>query len=89
LKKIWCGRTDKKFVCCKLPNYNNYLYKGGLAMADVNAPKSRKQHVWVKDKAGNEYICPIEALKDPKKATDQELKNCVDDASVPQAGAGG
>ncbi len=51
--------------------------------------KGRKQHVWVKDRAGNEYICPIEVLKDPKKATKEELKDCVDDASVPQATAGG
>ena len=58
-------------------------------MADVNEPKGRMQHVWVKDKAGNEFICPVEALKDPKKVSDEELKNCVDDASVAQAGAGG
>jgi hypothetical protein len=58
-------------------------------MTDVNAPTKRQQHVWVKDKAGNEYICPVEALKDPKNATDEELKNCVDDGSVPQATAGG
>lgn len=34
--------------------------------------------VWVKDKAGNEYLCPIDALKDPSRATEEELKNCVD-----------
>jgi hypothetical protein len=58
-------------------------------MADVSTPKGRAQFVWVKDKAGNEFVCPIEALKDPKKATDAELKNCVDDAKSPQPHAGG
>lgn len=51
--------------------------------------KGRKQHVWVKDKAGNEYICPVDALKDPKNVKEEDLKNCIDDASVPQPFAGG
>jgi hypothetical protein len=59
-------------------------------MADeIIEPKKRQQHVWVKDKAGNEYICPIEALKDPKNASEGELKNCVDDARIPVSGPGG
>jgi len=41
-------------------------------------------YVWVKDKAGNEFICPVNALKDPKKASKEELSKCVNDAtSVP------
>ena len=36
----------------------------------------------VHDKAGNEFICPLEALKDPKTATEEELDQCVDDATV-------
>lgn len=36
---------------------------------------------WVKDKAGNEYVCKIEDLKDPKKVSEEDLKKCVDDAS--------
>lgn len=56
---------------------------------DATELKGRQQHVWVKDKAGNEFICPIDVLKDPKNATEDELKNCIDDASVPQATAGG
>jgi hypothetical protein len=39
-------------------------------------------YVRVKDGAGNEFLCPIDALKDPKDATDDELENCVDDATV-------
>jgi hypothetical protein len=58
-------------------------------MVEPTTPSGRKQHVWVKDKAGNEYICPVEALTDPKNANDDDLKNCVDDASVHQPGPGG
>jgi hypothetical protein len=48
---------------------------------DVNHTKPKK-FVWVHDKAGNKFICPAEALKDPKYASEEELKNCVDDALV-------
>ncbi|MBN1102306.1 MAG: hypothetical protein JXL84_02710 [Deltaproteobacteria bacterium] len=40
-----------------------------------------QRFVWVKDKAGNEYVCRIEDLKNPKKVSDDDLKNCIDDAS--------
>lgn len=36
----------------------------------------------VKDAKGNEFICTLDALKDIKHATDDELTNCVDDATV-------
>ena len=39
-------------------------------------------YVRVHDKAGNEFICPINALKDPKTAPDEELDHCVDDPTV-------
>jgi hypothetical protein len=37
--------------------------------------------VWVKDNAGNRYLCPLDALRDPKSVSAEEKKNCVDDAS--------
>lgn len=40
-----------------------------------------KRFVWVKDKAGNEYVCRVMDLKDPKKVSEDDLKNCIDDAS--------
>lgn len=47
------------------------------------AEQDKKQvYVRVKDGAGNQFLCPIEALKDIKKATDDEIENCVDDAVV-------
>jgi predicted DsbA family dithiol-disulfide isomerase len=37
-------------------------------------------YVRVKDKSGKEFICPLDALKDPKDCTEEELKNCLDAA---------
>jgi hypothetical protein len=44
-------------------------------------PKHKQRFVWVKDKAGNEYVCRIEDLENPKNISDDDLKNCMDDAS--------
>ena len=41
-----------------------------------------KRFVRVKDGAGNKFLCPIDALKDPRDATEDELAECVDDATV-------
>jgi len=43
--------------------------------------KTSWNYVWVKDRAGNEYVCRVDSLEDPKKKTEEELKNCMDDAS--------
>ncbi len=37
--------------------------------------------VWVKDNAGNRFLCPLDQLLDPNSLSDEEKKNCVDDAS--------
>jgi len=44
----------------------------------------QKKEIWVKvkDSAGNEFICPISALKHRDSATEEELSNCVDDGVV-------
>jgi len=44
--------------------------------------EKRKKDLWVrvKDNAGNEFICPLIALKDRQSATEEELDHCVDDA---------
>jgi hypothetical protein len=39
-------------------------------------------YVRVKDYAGNEFLCPVNALKNPKDVSEEELENCVDDATV-------
>ena len=58
-------------------------------MSEINTPTGRTQFVWVKDKAGNEFVCELGALKDPKNVSHDELKNCIDDAKSPQPYAGG
>jgi hypothetical protein len=45
-------------------------------MADTK--ERSKNYVWVKDVAGNEFLCPADALKKPEDATKAELKNCID-----------
>ena len=46
--------------------------------------EKKRGDLWVrvKDDAGNEFICPLNALKDRQSATEEELDNCVDDATV-------
>ncbi len=43
---------------------------------------SRDPLVWVKDKEGNEFICHLNQLRDPKSATAAELEGCVDSGSA-------
>lgn len=44
--------------------------------------KAAQPFVWVTDKKGNQFICPMDALKDPKHATKEELASCVDEAKM-------
>ena len=37
-----------------------------------------KPYVKVVDRSGKEYVCPLNALKDPNNATEEELRNCFD-----------
>jgi hypothetical protein len=34
----------------------------------------------VKDKAGNDFLCPLEELRDPAHVTESELRYCFDSA---------
>ncbi len=53
-------------------------------ISEANMAEKEKRDVWVrvKDDAGNEFICPLNSLKDRQSATDEELDNCVDDAII-------
>lgn len=44
--------------------------------------RDKALYVRVKDQTGNDFICPIKFLIDPEKVTEEELENCVDDATV-------
>ena len=46
------------------------------------AKDTKDLFVRVKDGAGNEFLCPLEALKPSGEASNEELDNCVDDATV-------
>ncbi|MCB2188293.1 MAG: hypothetical protein KQJ78_17875 [Deltaproteobacteria bacterium] len=37
--------------------------------------------VWVKDNAGNRFLCPLSALMDPNTVSDAQKASCLDDAS--------
>jgi hypothetical protein len=37
--------------------------------------------VWVKDGAGDRFLCPMEALRDANSVSEEEKIDCVDDAS--------
>jgi hypothetical protein len=39
-------------------------------------------YVRVKDGSGEEYVCPLKALKNPKDLSAEELENCVDSATA-------
>ena len=56
---------------------------------DISEPGGRQQFVWVKDKAGNEYACPVDVLKKPEEMSEAKKTSCIDDASVHQPSAGG
>ena len=48
----------------------------------MNEDREQQVYVKVKDFAGNEYVCPIDALKNLKEVSEEVLDNCVDDATV-------
>ena len=48
----------------------------------MSEDKGKQVYVKVKDFAGNEFVCPIEALKHPGEVSEEVLDNCVDDATV-------
>lgn len=39
--------------------------------------REEKDWVWVKDRAGNRFMCHIKALKDPKKLAKEDLATCM------------
>jgi hypothetical protein len=40
-------------------------------------------YVRVKDRAGQEFICPREALRDPSEFDEEELQQCVESFDEP------
>jgi hypothetical protein len=50
-------------------------------MEKQTSRKLKDRFVWVKDREGNEFICAIDALKDPNELTEAEKARCVDAAA--------
>ena len=46
-------------------------------MAKAQSPKSGRL-VRVTDQQGNEFICPIHALRDPEELSDEEKAQCIE-----------
>ena len=38
--------------------------------------------VWVKDRAGKEFLCPVKSLRNPGDVTEEERKHCFESAEV-------
>ena len=39
-------------------------------------------YVRIKDESGNDFVCPMDSLKDANRASEAELEDCVEDAVV-------
>jgi len=46
----------------------------------VETTTKKFKYLKVKDKAGSEFLCPLDALKSIKEATEEELAECVEEA---------
>jgi hypothetical protein len=44
----------------------------------MNAEKKDDLFVKVRDMAGNEFICPLNELRNAKSVSDEELENCFE-----------
>ena len=49
-----------------------------------NSWKAAKVMVWVKTSDGNTWLCPKNAIVDPKNLSEDELKKCLDESNNPQ-----
>jgi len=43
-----------------------------------------KPYVWVRNSEGEEFLCPVDALKKIADATEEELANCIGVESLRQ-----
>jgi hypothetical protein len=74
-----CIRRQDKLIIRREHGYKPLRIKPSL---EANMAEKKRGDLWVrvKDDAGNEFICPLNALKDRQSATEEELDHCVDDA---------
>ena len=48
----------------------------------MNTDNNETLYVKVKDMAGNDFVCPLNELRDPKQLSEDELDNCVESVVV-------
>jgi hypothetical protein len=48
----------------------------------MNPKNNENVYVNVKDMAGNDFVCPLNELRDVKTTGDGELENCFEDDAV-------
>lgn len=48
----------------------------------MDAADRRELYVRVRDGNGQEFVCPLESLRDPKDLSPEALDNCVDSGTV-------
>ena len=48
----------------------------------MESKDKKHKYLKVKDKAGSEFLCPLDALKRISEATEEELAECVEEAVV-------
>ena len=44
----------------------------------MNTEKNENVYVKVKDAAGNDFVCPLNELRDAREISDAELENCFE-----------
>ncbi len=44
----------------------------------MNSETNEDVYVKVKDMAGNDFVCPLNELRDARKVSDAELENCFE-----------
>jgi len=77
------GRKRKwDFIGKPVSFFVDFTYTKKNGGCKMNEDKEQQVYVKVKDFAGNEYVCPIDALKNMKEVPEDVLDNCVDDATV-------
>jgi hypothetical protein len=55
------------------------LFFWGFKMESAN---KKYKYLKAKDKAGSEFLCPLDALKSISEATEEELAECVEEVVV-------
>lgn len=48
----------------------------------MNEEQKETLYVRVKDMAGNDFVCPLDELRDLNSVSDEVLENCVEDVVV-------